>query len=155
MNCFNRPMDNNQAALDDFLAFLRFASVSTDSAFAPHVSACADWLVCKLSGMGLAAERHETPGHPIVVARNAHRPGRPTVLIYGHYDVQPVDPVNLWDSPPFEPRIEGETVYARGSTDNKGQILAHILGVEAALKEDGDLPVNIIFLIEGEEEVGQ
>lgn len=145
---------NKQAALDDFLAFLRFASVSTDSVYAPQVSACADWLVAKLNKIGLQAERRETPGHPIVVARNEAKDGRPTVLIYGHYDVQPVDPLNLWDSPPFEPRIENEVVYARGSTDNKGQILAHILGVEAALKETGELPVNVIFLIEGEEEVG-
>ncbi len=145
---------NKQAALDDFLEFLRFASVSTDSAYAPQVSACADWLVAKLNKIGLEAERRKTPGHPIVVARNEPKDGRPTVLIYGHYDVQPVDPLNLWDSPPFEPRIENEVVYARGSTDNKGQILAHILGVEAALKETGELPVNVIFLIEGEEEVG-
>lgn len=144
----------NQAALDDFLDFLRFASVSTDPAYAPQVSACADWLVAKLNRIGLKAERRETPGHPIVVARNERRPDRPTVMIYGHYDVQPVDPLNLWDSPPFEPRIERDVVYARGATDNKGQIFAHILGVEAALAEHGDLPVNVIFLIEGEEEVG-
>lgn len=145
---------NKQAALDDFLEFLRFASVSTDPAYAPQVSACADWLVAKLNRIGLTAERRETPGHPIVVARNERKPDRPTVMIYGHYDVQPVDPLNLWDSPPFEPRIERDVVYARGSTDNKGQILAHILGVEAAIAEHGELPVNVIFLIEGEEEVG-
>jgi acetylornithine deacetylase/succinyl-diaminopimelate desuccinylase-like protein len=88
------------------------------------------------------------------VARNAHRAGRPTVLIYGHYDVQPADPLDLWKTPPFEPRIEDGIIYARGSTDNKGQILAHIIGIQDALAEDGDLPVNVILLIEGEEEIG-
>ena len=107
-----------------------------------------------MTGLGLATEKHETPGHPVVVARNAHREGRPTVMIYGHYDVQPADPLDLWKTPPFEPRIEDGVVYARGSTDNKGQILAHIHGVQQALAEDKELPVNLIFLIEGEEEIG-
>ena len=80
--------------------------------------------------------RHATPGHPVVVARNAHKEGRPTVMIYGHYDVQPADPLDLWKTPPFEPRIEDGVIYARGSTDNKGQILAHIHGVQQALAED-------------------
>ena len=104
--------------------------------------------------IGLNAEVHPTARHPIVVARNEHRPGRRTVMIYGHYDVQPVDPLELWDSPPFEPRIEDGIVFARGSTDNKGQIFAHILGIEETLREKGELPVNLIVLIEGEEEIG-
>ena len=107
----------------------------------------------KLRGIGLSAEKHPTPGHPVVVARNEHKEGRPTVMIYGHYDVQPADPLDLWKTPPFEPRIEDGVIYARGSTDNKGQILAHIHGVQQALHE-GELPVNLIFLIEGEEEIG-
>ena len=106
------------------------------------------------TGIGLAAELHETPKHPLVVARNAHRPGRRTVLVYGHYDVQPVDPLQLWTSEPFQPEIRDGRIWARGATDNKGQMLAHVLGVEQTLREHGDLPVNLIFLFEGEEEIG-
>jgi acetylornithine deacetylase/succinyl-diaminopimelate desuccinylase-like protein len=104
--------------------------------------------------MGLAVELHETARHPIVVARNEHRADRKTVLIYGHYDVQPVDPLALWQNPPFEPEIREGKIWARGATDNKGQMLAHILGVEKTLREQGELPVNLIFLFEGEEEIG-
>ena len=104
--------------------------------------------------MGLDTELHETPKHPIIIARNKHEDGKKTCLIYGHYDVQPVDPVELWDSPPFEPEIRDGKIWARGATDNKGQMLAHILGVEEALQENGELPVNLIFLFEGEEEIG-
>lgn len=144
-------MDSQVAQLLDFL---RFPSISTDRAHADDVSACGEWLFHKFKSIGLAAEVHGTPGHPIVVARNLHRPGRRTVLIYGHYDVQPVDPLEGWSSPPFEPVIRDDVIYARGATDNKGQIFAHILGVEEALTRDGDLPVNVIFLVEGEEEIG-
>jgi acetylornithine deacetylase/succinyl-diaminopimelate desuccinylase-like protein len=104
--------------------------------------------------MGLSAELHETPKHPVVVARNTHVEGRRTVLIYGHYDVQPVDPLDLWTSDPFEPVIRDGRIIARGSADNKGQMLAHVLGVEKTLRENGELPVNLILLFEGEEEIG-
>jgi acetylornithine deacetylase/succinyl-diaminopimelate desuccinylase-like protein len=140
--------------LDLLFEFLRFPSVSTDPTRRDRVAACAEWLVAKLTGFGLAANLHPTDGHPIVTARNAHVPGRRTVLIYGHYDVQPEDPVNEWTSAPFEPVVRDGVIYGRGSTDNKGQILAHILGVAETLKTKGDLPVNLIFLIEGEEEIG-
>lgn len=139
--------------LSQLFEFLRFPSISTDSKYAGDVRACAEWLQTKLSGMGLSADLHETPGHPVVVAKNDHRDGLPTVMIYGHYDVQPVDPVELWDSPPFEPEIRDGKIYGRGSTDNKGQMFAHVLGVEKALQK-GDLPVNLILLFEGEEEIG-
>lgn len=142
------------AALDDLFEFLRFASISTDSRHAGDVLACANWLVAKLERMGLTAGLHATPRHPLVVARNRHRAGRKTVLIYGHYDVQPVDPLELWDSPPFAPELRDGRIWARGATDNKGQMLAHVLGVEAALAAHGELPVNLIFLFEGEEEIG-
>lgn len=138
----------------ELLTLLRFASISTDPAHKEQTRACADWIAAKLNGMGLKAEIHPTPGHPVVVARNEHQAGRRTVMIYGHYDVQPVDPLNLWDSPPFDPQIKDGVIYARGSTDNKGQFLGHIHGVEETLKEHGTLPVNLIFLIEGEEEIG-
>ncbi len=141
-------------ALEDLFAFLRFPSISTDSRHAGDVAACAGWLVDKLRAIGLEPELCPTTGHPVVVARNRHVEGRRTVLIYGHYDVQPVDPVELWDSPPFEPKIRDGRIWARGATDNKGQLLAHLLGVGDALAEEGELPVNLIFLFEGEEEIG-
>ena len=142
------------AHIDELFEFLRFPSVSTDAAYASHVADCAEWLAEKFQRMGLKAQAYPTWGHPVVVARNEPVPGRRTVLIYGHYDVQPVDPLHEWVSPPFEPRLENGLIYARGAADNKGQILSHILGVEKALREHGDLPVNVIFLVEGEEECG-
>ncbi len=140
--------------LDDFFALLRFASVSTDDKYKKDVDACANWLVQKLNGIGLTTQLVPTAGHPIVWAQNKHKPGRRTVLIYGHYDVQPPDPLELWDSPPFEPVLKDGYVFARGATDNKGQILSHILGMQETMKEDVDLPVNLHLVIEGEEEIG-
>lgn len=140
--------------LESLFAFLRFPSISTDSRHTADVRACAEWLVGKLTTMGLNCELHETPKHPIVVAKNNPIPGRRTVLIYGHYDVQPVDPLALWTSAPFEPEIRAGKIWARGATDNKGQMLSHVLGVEKTLREKGELPVNLIFLFEGEEEIG-
>lgn len=133
---------------------LRFPSISTDSTHTGDVRANADWLLGQFEGMGLIAELHETPGHPIVIARNEHQEDRKTVLIYGHYDVQPVDPVELWESPPFEPEVREGKIWGRGGADNKGQHFVHLLGVEKTIQEKGDLPVNVIFLIEGEEEIG-
>lgn len=144
----------SDAQLDLLFEFLRFPSVSTDPSRKGAVASCAEWLKGKLNEFGLKAEVHPTAGHPIVIARNEHKPGRRTVLIYGHYDVQPEDPVNEWKSDPFTPVVRDGIIFARGSTDNKGQILAHILGVAETLKEQGDLPVNLIFLVEGEEEIG-
>lgn len=140
--------------LEDLFSFLRFPSISTDSQHKDDVRSCADWLVAKLGAMGLNAELHDTAKHPIIVARNAHVPGRRTVLIYGHYDVQPIDPLELWTSHPFQPEIRDGKIWARGATDNKGQMLAHVLGVEKTLRENNALPVNLIFLFEGEEEIG-
>jgi acetylornithine deacetylase/succinyl-diaminopimelate desuccinylase-like protein len=140
--------------LEEFYSFLRFASVSTDPAFAEKVRACADWLVKKFNSIGLETQLIPTAGHPVVWAKNKHQPGRKTVLIYGHYDVQPPDPLELWESPPFEPVLKNGYVFARGATDNKGQILSHILGVQESLEQDRELPVNIHFVVEGEEVVG-
>jgi acetylornithine deacetylase/succinyl-diaminopimelate desuccinylase-like protein len=142
------------APLDLLFEFLRFPSVSTDPQRKDAVVACAEWLYERLADFGLKTELHPTAGHPIVIARNEHQPGRKTVLIYGHYDVQPEDPIAEWYSAPFEPVVRDGVIFARGSTDNKGQILAHILGVAETLQTSGDLPVNLIFLVEGEEEVG-
>ncbi len=143
-----------QTRLDELFHYLRFRSVSTDRSKADEVRRCSEWLVEKFRGMGFSADAHATPGHPVVLARSPKREGRPTVMIYGHYDVQPEDPVELWTSPPFEPEIRDGVIYARGATDNKGQNLAHILGIEETLREEGELPLNVIFLIEGEEEIG-
>ncbi|MGZ5538288.1 MAG: dipeptidase [Chthoniobacterales bacterium] len=140
--------------LEEYYQFLRFPSVSTDEAYSENVAECAHWLVEKLTAIGLEAKLMPTPGHPVVWAKNEHQPGRKTVMIYGHYDVQPPDPLELWDSPPFEPVLKDGYVFARGATDNKGQILAHILGVQEVIEKDGDLPVNLHFIIEGEEEIG-
>jgi acetylornithine deacetylase/succinyl-diaminopimelate desuccinylase-like protein len=145
---------STDAALSQYLDFLRFGSISTDPKYKAQVNACADWLVAKLKSIGLDTALHQTAGHPVVVAHGPKKPGRLTVLIYGHYDVQPVDPLDLWKRPPFNPGIENGIVTARGASDNKGQIFAHILGLEAVLKETGDLPANVIVLIEGEEEIG-
>ncbi len=141
-------------ALQDLFTILRFPSISTDSTHAADVAECADWLAGKFSSMGLAAAVHPTPGHPVVVARNRHLPDRRTVLIYGHYDVQPVDPLELWHSDPFEPEIRDGKIWARGATDNKGQLMAHLCGIEESLRDGGELPVNLIFIAEGEEEIG-
>ena len=140
--------------LEDLMTVLRFASVSTDQSRTPEVRSCADWLVQKFQSLGLEVTLHETPGHPVVLARNAHQIGRRTVLIYGHYDVQPPEPLEEWKSPAFEPTIRDGRIYCRGATDNKGQFMAHLKGIEELLTADGDLPVNLIFLIEGEEEIG-
>ncbi len=140
--------------LRELFTFLSFPSVSTDSKHRQDVRDCAEWLIKKLSAMQLTTELHETPGHPIVIARNKHQADRKTVLIYGHYDVQPADPLALWQSPPFSPEIRDGRIWARGATDNKGQMLAHILGVAKTLEAKGELPVNLIFLFEGEEEIG-
>jgi acetylornithine deacetylase/succinyl-diaminopimelate desuccinylase-like protein len=145
---------STDAALSQYLDFLRFGSISTDPKYKEQVNACADWLMAKLKAIGLAPQLHPTAGHPVVVAHGPKKQGRPTVLIYGHYDVQPVDPLDLWKRPPFNPGIENGIVTARGASDNKGQIFSHILGLEQTLKENGDLPVNVIVLIEGEEEIG-
>ena len=140
--------------LEDYFSFLRFPSVSTDNQFASNVRECAEWVSQKLAAIGLESKVVSTAGHPIVWARNEHRPGRRTVLIYGHYDVQPPDPLELWDSPPFEPVLKEGYVFARGATDNKGQILSHIIGIQETMEQDHDLPVNLHLVIEGEEEIG-
>ena len=151
--------------LAELLSLLRFPSVSTDPDRKEDVARCADWVVGKLREIGLKTMLHPTAGHPIVVARNTHRPDRRTVMIYGHYDVQPVDeparaegeaadPNKHWTTPPFEPTVRDGVLYGRGSADNKGQFFAHISGIADTLREHGDLPVNLILLIEGEEEIG-
>ena len=140
--------------LERLFQHLRFPSISTDSRHVEDVRANAEWLKAQLEDLGLETGLHETPGNPVIVARNERVEGRPTVLIYGHYDVQPVDPLELWDSAPFEPEIRDGKIWGRGGADNKGQHFVHILGAEKTIKLNGELPLNVIFLIEGEEEIG-
>jgi acetylornithine deacetylase/succinyl-diaminopimelate desuccinylase-like protein len=140
--------------LEDLFTLLRFASVSTDPSRDAETRACAEWLVAKLRRIGLTPELHETARHPVVIARNAHQPDRKTVMIYGHYDVQPAEPLDEWRTPAFEPTVVDGRILCRGATDNKGQLMAHLRGVEETLAATGDLPVNLIFLFEGEEEIG-
>ena len=143
----------NDPRIEELLDFVRFPTVSAQKIHRTDMLACADWLVAKFRRMGLDARAASTPGFPVVVAKSLRDPNKKTVLIYGHYDVQPADPLDLWSSPPFNPIIRNGRIIGRGASDNKGQILAHIFGVEEAIKE-GELPVNVVFLIEGEEEIG-
>ena len=142
--------------LEELFAFLRLASVSTDPAYAAPTAAAADWLAERLAAAGLENVRViPTARHPLVYADWLHAgPDAPTVLIYGHYDVQPVDPLELWDTPPFEPQARDDYVYARGAADDKGQVYIHVKAAEAYLRTAGHLPLNVKFLIEGEEEIG-
>ena len=136
--------------------YVRFPSVSAQPQHRDDMKACAQWLVRHAGGIGLEASICPTGGHPIVMAKTprARNSKRPHFVVYGHYDVQPAEPFELWKSPPFEPRIRGHSLFARGATDNKGQNLAHFKAVEAYLKTGTELPCDITFLIEGEEEVG-
>ncbi|HEX4124836.1 MAG TPA: dipeptidase [Tepidisphaeraceae bacterium] len=139
--------------LAGLMEFLRIPSVSTKADHAGDCVACADWLKSQLSAIGLGVQIHPTAGHPIVVAKNDHRSGRPTVLFYGHYDVQPPEPLDKWITPPFEPTVRDGAIYARGAADDKGQVWAHVAALAAWEKHAG-LPVNFIAIIEGEEEIG-
>ncbi|MGE0610044.1 MAG: dipeptidase [Pirellulales bacterium] len=139
---------------DDLCELLRIPSVSADSQHRGDVRQAADWVAGQFRGLGLTTEIAETAGHPIVYAEWLKAPGQPTVLVYGHYDVQPPDPLGEWTSPPFEPTRRDGNLYARGATDDKGQMLTHVKSAEAWIKATGKLPINLKFLIEGEEEVG-
>ena len=139
----------------DLFRLLEIPSVSTDPARKGEVERCAHEVARQLKQAGLdAVEIMPTEGHPVVFGSWLHAPGAPTVLIYGHYDVQPEDPVELWTSPPFQPTVRDGKVFARGATDDKGQVIAHVKAVESLLKTEGRLPVNVKFVIEGEEEIG-
>ncbi|MFD1178249.1 dipeptidase [Paenibacillus puldeungensis] len=140
--------------LNELSELLRIPSISALSEHKADVKKAAEWIADSLRRAGLeGVEVHPTAGHPIIYAEHLHAPGKPTVLVYGHYDVQPVDPLNLWETPPFEPSIRNGKLYARGATDDKGQVFMHVKAVEAILKQEKELPVNIKFCIEGEEEV--
>lgn len=147
--------ENESRLLDELKEFLRIPSISTAPEHAGDVQRAAQYVAEALTSAGLEnVEIIKTEKHPLVYADWLHAPGKPTVLCYGHYDVQPADPLELWNTPPFEPTIRNGNLYARGSADDKGQMYMHIKAVEALRAVNGTLPVNLKFLIEGEEEVG-
>ena len=146
---------NQERFLSELMEFLRIPSVSTAPEHAEDVKRCAGWVKAHLEGIGLQkVEIHPTKGHPIVYAEHCPHPDKPTVLLYGHYDVQPPEPLEQWVSPPFEPEVRDDKIFARGATDDKGQLFAHFKGIEALLATQGELPINVKMVIEGEEEVG-
>ncbi|MDH5609522.1 MAG: M20/M25/M40 family metallo-hydrolase, partial [Cyclobacteriaceae bacterium] len=154
MDFLQYQKENKQRFLDELLDLLRIPSVSADPAFKEDVKKGAAFLRERLVEAGAEqVEICQTAGHPIVYGEKIIDPARPTVLIYGHYDVQPADPYDLWHSPPFEPVIKDERIYARGACDDKGQVYMHIKAFESLIKTNA-LPCNVKFMIEGEEEVG-
>jgi len=140
--------------LEGLKTFLRIPSVSTLSEHKPDIQRAAEFVRDELKSAGLVAELIEGEGNPLVYGEWLGAPGKPTILFYGHYDVQPPDPLDEWKSPPFEPEARGDDLFARGSADDKGQVYLQIKAVDALLRRDGKLPVNVKFLVEGEEETG-
>jgi acetylornithine deacetylase/succinyl-diaminopimelate desuccinylase-like protein len=146
---------NQSRFVAELFELLRFPSISAQPQHKPDMESCAAWLADHCRRIGLQAESCPTQGNPVVLARTPPRPGqRPHFVVYGHYDVQPPDPLELWSSPPFEPTIRGRNLIARGSSDNKGQHFAHLKAVEAYLKTGTELPCDLTFVLEGEEETG-
>ncbi|MEH7253482.1 dipeptidase [Neobacillus niacini] len=141
--------------VEELKELLRIPSISSLSEHKEDMQKAASWIANKLQNIGMEhVEIVQTKGHPIIYADWLHQENAPTVLVYGHYDVQPVDPIDLWETPPFEPNIRDEKIFARGATDDKGQTFLHIKAVESLLKVENKLPVNLKFCIEGEEEIG-
>ena len=146
---------NSERFLNDLIDVLKIPSISTDAEYNSDVQRAAEWMANHLKRLGMEnVEVMPTDGgHPVVYADYIKRPGAPTVLVYGHYDVQPADPLELWQSGPFEPEVRGDLLFGRGSSDMKGQVLATFSAIEAVMKS-GEVPVNLKFLLEGEEEIG-
>ncbi len=154
MSPLEHYLDQHAARFESELCeLLRIPSISAIGEHHGDIEKAADWVLGQFRSLGFQAEKISTPGNPLVYAESPAVPGAPTVLIYGHYDVQPVDPLGEWITPPFEPTRRGDDLYARGATDDKGQMFTHIKSTEAWLKTKGKLPVNLKYLIEGEEEV--
>jgi acetylornithine deacetylase/succinyl-diaminopimelate desuccinylase-like protein len=147
--------ENQPRFLEELLSFLRIPSISALPDHAEAVRQAADWAADRMRAAGIEGVRiMPTAGHPVVYGEWLHAPGKPTVMIYGHFDVQPVDPLALWSSPPFEPVVREGRVYARGASDDKGNMLVPILAIEALLRSTGALPLNLKFIFEGQEEIG-
>lgn len=147
-------MQDPRRLREELFDFLRIPSISARSEYAAHTRDACQWVVAALERAGLEASLLETTGHPVALGEwRGAGPDAPTLLIYGHYDVQPPEPIELWSSPPFEPEIRDGRIYARGSADDKGQIFLHMKALELALGSRGSLPVNVVFLAEGEEEI--
>src|ERR1035441_5343890 len=145
-------------AVAELCEYVRFPSVSAQPQHREDLRACGEWVVKHCRAIGLEARLCPTAGNPIVVAKTPRAKSngatRPHFLVYGHYDVQPPEPLDLWKSPPFEPRVSNGVLFGRGTSDDKGQALAHLKAVEAYLKTGTPLPCDLTFVIEGEEEVG-
>lgn len=154
MNLLTELDQNFDRHLQLLKEFVAIPSVSTDPAYKPDIERACDWVKLRCEEAGLVTELRETPGHPAVVAYNEYREGLPHILIYGHYDVQPAEGADDWKHPPFEPTVEDGCLYGRGASDNKGQILAHLCALRGLQTHDGELPVNVTVLVEGEEEIG-
>lgn len=147
--------NNQDVYINELKELLKIPSISTLAENKSDINRAAEFVAAKLKSAGIGrVEIFKTEGHPLVYGEWLGAPGKPTILIYGHYDVQPVDPIDLWDSPPFEPVIKNGKIWARGATDDKGQMFMHIKSVEAFFKTYGSLPLNVKFIIEGEEEIG-
>jgi acetylornithine deacetylase/succinyl-diaminopimelate desuccinylase-like protein len=154
-NVINYIKENENNYIEELKELLRIPSISTVQDNKEDIKRAANFVADKLKSAGMnRVEVYKTEGHPIVYGEWLGAPGKPTIVIYGHYDVQPVDPIELWDSPPFDPVIKDGKIYARGATDDKGQMFMHIKTVEAFFKTQGSLPLNVKFVIEGEEEIG-
>lgn len=153
-NALKHIQENRERFLKELSEFIAIESISTDEENKNKVRNAAEWAAAHLRKIGIQhVELMETGGHPVVYGDYLHKPDQPTVLIYGHYDVQPVDPVELWNTPPFEAIVKGDYVFGRGTSDMKGQLMAALNAVEAVMQA-GDFPVNLKFLLEGEEEIG-
>lgn len=151
----NYIKENNANYLNELIEYLKIPSISTLEENKGDMQVCASFVADKLKAAGMnRVEIFQSAGHPLVYGEWLEAPGQPTVLFYGHYDVQPVDPIELWDSPPFEPVIKEGKIWGRGTSDDKGQNFVHIKSVEAFFKTTGRLPVNVKFILEGEEEIG-
>lgn len=147
--------DNRDSHLAELNDFLRIPSISSLSEHKQDMQVAASWLAAAMKRVNLEnISIDETGGHPVVYADWLHAPGKPTILFYGHYDVQPVDPLNLWETPPFEPTVRDNKLFARGASDDKGQVFMHLKAIEALFALEGTLPVNVKFILEGEEEIG-
>jgi len=148
-------MENEKRIREELFELLRIPSVSARTEHNEDTARTAEWVAENIRNAGMQAQVHQTKGHPIVVGQwRGAGTNAPTVLAYGHYDVQPAEPLDLWSSPPFEPTVRDGKIFARGSVDDKGQLFLHVKALEALLRTRGSLPVNVVLLIEGEEEVG-